>query len=33
MRLSQCHNFQDFRQLARARLPGPIFNYIDGGAE
>ena len=32
MRLNQCHNFQDFRRLARERLPGPIFNYIDGGA-
>ena len=33
MRLSQCHNFQDFRRLAKQRLPGPIFNYIDGGAD
>lgn len=33
MRLNQCHNFHDFRQLARRRLPGPIFNYIDGGAD
>jgi len=33
MRLSQCHNFQDFRLLAKKRLPGPIFNYIDGGAD
>ena len=33
MRLSQCHNFHDFRELARRRLPGPIFNYIDGAAE
>lgn len=33
MRLSQCHNFQDFRTLARKRLPSPIFNYIDGGAD
>ena len=33
MRLSQCFNFQDFRALARQRLPGPIFNYIDGAAE
>ena len=33
MRLSQCHNFQDFRKLARQRLPSPIFNYIDGGAD
>lgn len=33
MRLGDCHNFHDFRALARQRLPGPIFNYIDGGAD
>ncbi len=33
MRLTQCHNFHDFRRLARHRLPGPIFDYIDGGAD
>ncbi|MGO4716281.1 alpha-hydroxy acid oxidase [Bradyrhizobium sp. 2TAF24] len=33
MRLTQCHNFHDFRRLAQRRLPGPIFNYIDGAAE
>ncbi len=33
MRLSQCHNFHDFRRLAEKRLPGPVFNYIDGGAD
>jgi L-lactate dehydrogenase (cytochrome) len=33
MRLNACHNFHDFRTLARKRLPGPIFNYIDGGAD
>lgn len=33
MRLSDCHNFHDFRDLARRRLPGPIFNYIDGAAD
>lgn len=33
MRLSQCHNFHDFRLLAKQRLPSPIFNYIDGGAD
>ena len=31
--LSNCHNFQDFRDLARRRLPGPIFHYIDGAAD
>ena len=33
MRLRDCHNFSDFRQLARKRLPGPIFDYIDGAAD
>lgn len=33
MRLNDCHNFHDFRRLAQKRLPGPIFNYIDGGAD
>jgi L-lactate dehydrogenase (cytochrome) len=33
MRLSHCHNFHDFRTLARRRLPSPIFNYIDGAAD
>lgn len=33
MRLKDCHNFHDFRTLAKRRLPGPIFNYIDGAAD
>ena len=33
MRLQNCFNFHDFRELARRRVPGPIFNYIDGGAD
>jgi L-lactate dehydrogenase (cytochrome) len=33
MRLNRCHNFHDFRRLARRRLPGPIFDYIDGAAD
>jgi len=33
MRLKNCHNFHDYRKLAKKRLPGPIFNYIDGGAD
>src|SRR3954465_9366586 len=33
MRLTDCHNFHDFRELAKRRLPGPIFNYIDGAAD
>ena len=33
MRLRDCHNFHDFRRMAEQRLPGPIFNYIDGAAD
>src|SRR5512135_981227 len=33
MRLGDCHNFYDFRALAKRRLPGPIFDYIDGAAD
>ena len=32
-RVKDCHNTMDFRELARRRLPGPIFHYIDGGAD
>lgn len=33
MRLERCHRTADFRELARRRLPSPIFHYIDGGAD
>jgi L-lactate dehydrogenase (cytochrome) len=33
MRLTDCHDFRDFRELARRRLPGPLFDYIDGAAD
>jgi len=33
MNLNDCHNFRDFRELARRRLPKPIFHYIDGAAD
>ena len=33
MRLSDCHNIDDFRQLAKQRLPWPVFDYIDGAAD
>ncbi|MBT6692375.1 MAG: alpha-hydroxy-acid oxidizing protein [Porticoccaceae bacterium] len=33
MGLKHCHNCHDFRALARKRLPGPIFDYIDGAAD
>lgn len=33
MRLNDCHNVEDFRQLAKSRLPFPVFHYIDGAAD
>ena len=33
MHLRRCHNFNDFRRLAKRRLSGPIFDYIDGAAD
>ena len=33
MRLTDCHNIDDFRSLARQRLPWPVFDYIDGAAD
>jgi len=33
LRLADCHNVEDFRRLAKKRLPSPIFNYIDGAAD
>ena len=33
MNLGRCHNFHDFHKLAKARLPGPIFDYIEGAAD
>ncbi len=33
MRLSDCHNITDLRGLAQARLPWPVFDYIDGAAD
>ena len=33
MRLTDCHNIDDFRRLAKARLPFPVFDYIDGAAD
>jgi len=32
-RLATCTNVDDLRALARRRLPGPIFHYIDGAAD
>jgi L-lactate dehydrogenase (cytochrome) len=33
MSLDKCHNQKDLRLAARKRLPSPIFNYMDGGAD
>ena len=33
MSLNNCYNFDDFRNLAKKKLPAPIFHYIDGGAD
>ena len=33
MNLNDCYNFEDFRKLAKKRLPAPIFHYIDGGSD
>ena len=33
MRASNCHNIADLRQLAKRRLPTPVFHYLDGGAD
>jgi L-lactate dehydrogenase (cytochrome) len=31
--INNCHNFEDFRNLAKKRLPSPVFHYIDGAAD
>jgi len=33
MNLKDCHSFDDYRKLAKKKLPSPIFHYIDGGAD
>ena len=33
MSLKNCYNFNDFRSLAKKKLPAPIYHYIDGGAD
>jgi isopentenyl diphosphate isomerase/L-lactate dehydrogenase-like FMN-dependent dehydrogenase len=33
MSIGRCYNYHDFRKLAKRKLPGPIFNYIDGAAD
>ena len=31
--IDKCRNTEDFRKLAKRKLPGPIFHYIDGAAD
>ena len=33
MNIKDCHNVEDFRKLAKKKLPAPIFHYVDGGAD
>jgi L-lactate dehydrogenase (cytochrome) len=33
VRIDRCNNIGDFRTMAKRRLPGPIFHYIDGAAD
>ena len=33
MNLRDCYNFDDFKKLAKKKLPSPIFHYIDGGSD
>ena len=33
MRIHNCHNIDDFRKMAKSRIPAPLFHYIDGGAD
>ncbi len=33
MSLDRCYNYEDFRKLAKKKLPSPIFHYIDGGSD
>jgi len=32
-RLEKALNIEDLRKIARAKLPAPLFNYIDGGSD
>ena len=31
--INNCNNVNDFRRLAKQKLPSPIFHYIDGAAD
>ena len=32
-RINRCFNLEDFNRQARARLPAPLYHYIDGGSD
>ena len=32
-RIKNCFNTEDFRKLAKRKLPFPVFHYIDGAAD
>ncbi len=32
-RLARCHSIEDLRRAAKRRLPTPVFDFLDGGAE
>jgi L-lactate dehydrogenase (cytochrome) len=31
--IKNCNNTDDFKRLAKSKLPSPVFHYIDGGAD
>ena len=33
MQIKHCHNIGEFREMAKSRIPSPLFHYIDGGAD
>jgi len=33
MNIKDCYNVEDFKKLAKKKLPSPIFHYIDGGSD
>jgi L-lactate dehydrogenase (cytochrome) len=33
MNLSDCNSVMDLRRIAKRKLPPPVFDYIDSGAD
>jgi L-lactate dehydrogenase (cytochrome) len=33
MHIKNCNNIDDFRDMAKSRIPSPLFHYIDGGSD